>query len=224
MRAMINPGLLQTNSDSGSLNLLGRIAHPVGKPGVYLGTLFQGDSLVTHFHVVADASNVLPQTNIDLASLVPGAPGGCPNCPPGSTQAQFSVNPKGYLIFYVSHGTGGFAVTLTDTANPANPVFDSRNLQAGDYYVVNVVGAGQYKVTNSVTQQAHDLEVKAPVSIPGVQFKPLAPLRIQVNAQGFDQAKVQVMALQPKVYLIQSPTRIKIDLTSAAPVLRPLVG
>ncbi len=223
MRAMINPGLLQTNLDSGSLNLLGRIAHLVGKPGVYLGTLYQGDRLVTHFHVVADASNVLPQTNIDLASLVPGAPGGCANCPPGSTQAQFSANPKGYLIFYVSHGTGGFAVTLTDTANPANPVFDSRNLQAGDYYVVNVVGAGQYKVTNTVTQQAHDLEVKAPLVTRGVQFNPPAPLRMMVNPQGFDQAKVQITALQPKVYQIQSPSRIKIEQTSAAPVVKPPV-
>jgi hypothetical protein len=222
MLSMVNPNLVFQTLDSGSLTILGRVAHPAPKAGTYVGTLWQGSQAAAYFHLVSDPSNTLPQTNIDLASLVPGAPGGCPNCPPGSSQPQFSVNPQGYLVFYVSHGTGGFAVTLTDTSSPSTPVFDSRQLQAGDCYVVNVLGAGQYNVTNTVTQQTHSLVVNLPPASPTPQkYIPPAPVQIQVQVKGFDQAAVQVMALQAKVYMIQAPSRIQIVPAAAAPAAAP---
>lgn len=238
MNALINSALFsQTSIDSGALNLLGKVIHQFPQPGYYLGSVLNGEQVVGRFHLTVDPKNNLPQTNIDLASLVPGLGVPCPTCPPGSGEAQFTVNPKGYVLFYVSRGTGGYAVTVSNGFTPeAKVVFDSRNLQTGDYFVAQILQPGQYKATNLANQQVHTLVMGKAPAVGNKPFVPLAPLMMQVHPTGFvlglntgtqggpvappapspAPVNTNLGFLQPKVYQIQTPTRIRIDLTSPA--------
>jgi hypothetical protein len=227
MNTVINSQLLATTSvDSGALNLLGKVVHQFSDPGYYLGTVWAGDQAVGRFHLQVDPKNNLPQTNVDLASLVPGSGVPCASCPPGTQEPELTVNPKGYVLFYVSRGAGGYAVTVASGIAPDAPVvFDSRKLQPGDYFIAQILQPGQYKATNLVNQQVHTLEVATAPAAPERAYVPPSPALMQAQTRGFalvagtagtETPHVQLAALQPKVYQIQTPSRIQIELTAPA--------
>jgi len=176
---------------------LGKVVHQFPKPGYYLGTVLREDQAVARFHLKVDPANNLPQTNVDLASLVQGPGVPCPNCPPGSNEAEFTVNPKGHVLFYVSKGPDGFAVTVADGFTPqAMTVFDSRQLQAGDYFIAQMLQPGHYKATNLINQQVHTLEVGHPPAPAQKAYVPPAPLLLQSHAEGFSLNSVPLKAVK----------------------------
>jgi hypothetical protein len=216
MTEFVDPDLAsQTTLDSGALTLLGMVVHQFTEPGRYLGTVWEGERAVAHFRLESDVGHTMPQTDIDLAALASGALEAPPGGGMGKGEAAFDVNPGGYVLFYVSKGKGGYAVTVSPgTGTDGKPVFDSRELQQGDLFVSHLVRPGQYAVNNLVARQTLSLKVTRAPRLRLHGALPLKPLQIEAHAHGFNQPVAELQAMQGKVYKIQSPSRIRIELVA----------
>src|SRR6516162_9592621 len=133
----------QTGLDSGALNMLGALTHSLSEPGHYRGSVYRGSENIAAFYIVADKNSPVAQANIDLSTLDPSVikapshhlddqgPRCCGDSHSGTT-TQFTVNPKGFLVFHVSAGAGGYAVMVRKAAeDPNTTIFNSRELSEG---------------------------------------------------------------------------------------------
>src|SRR5262245_22565056 len=120
MNATFDPYLFtQIGLDSGSLTMLGTVVHSLSQPGEYRGVVHQGTDVKAAFSISSDKASAVAQVSIDLASLVSGPgkshPEGCACCkdsPGDQGSGRFAVNPRGYVLFHLSHGAGGYYVHL----------------------------------------------------------------------------------------------------------------
>src|SRR5512139_1682841 len=118
----------QIGLDSGSLTMLGTVVHSFGEPGEYRGSV-HGEGGQAVFYVTVDKNSPVAQVNIDLATLVNPPPPSAECCEEEGGRNHFSVNPKGYAVFMVSQGSGGFYVHVRKAEeNPQTQIYDSRNL------------------------------------------------------------------------------------------------
>ena len=147
MKATIDPNLYtQIGLDSGSLTILGSIVHSLGDPGEYRVALHHGESVEGVCFITADKNSPAAQVTVDLAALsaapeqaggnTPGDKGCC--CGGGEQGAggqSFTVNPKGYVLFRVSGGGGGYYVHVRRIdEDPKDKGYDSRAIGGGDLF------------------------------------------------------------------------------------------
>jgi len=221
MKAYINHHIFtQTSLDSGALTMLGAIIHNFPEPGIYHGTVFQGPETVALFQLLVEEDSPAMQADIDLAALK--APAECCDC--GSeghdVEQYFSVNPKGYAVFYVSRGAGGYAVQVAKVPaegdkeqqkKRAAAAFDSRELKDGDLFAATLIRPGTYSVTNENAKATGQIAVAFPK--PGkAPFRPGDPVSIECTAAVFRPAKIAIEASQGQLYRVKVPSRIKIEL------------
>lgn len=125
MRATLNRRfLVETGVDSGALTILGSVIHPFAA-GEYAGTVWKGEQAVGQFVLHVTDESDAAQADIDLARLA-AANSAAPlalkkgtvveGCEPEREMA-FWLNPKGYAVFFVSQGAGGYAVTVWPAAS-----------------------------------------------------------------------------------------------------------
>ena len=125
----IDPNITQTGLDSGALTMLGAVVRRFEEPGEYRGTVRRGDAIEKVFYLSVDKESPVAAADIDLAKLAGSLPQqeeAGRDCCPGEGEARFSVNPRGYVLFRVSGGRGGYSVNLR-RADPdeKTPVFNS---------------------------------------------------------------------------------------------------
>ncbi|MDP2659400.1 MAG: hypothetical protein Q8R28_01545, partial [Dehalococcoidia bacterium] len=165
MKAFINRDLItQTGVDSGALTMLGSVVRNFPEPGEYLGTVFQGDREGARFQLAVDKESAAMQVDIDLANLSAAPREECP-CKEGSGGGlrRFVVNPKGYVVFHVSRGPGGYAVRVAGVAGEhQGKPFDSRELQEGDLFAVTLIRPGAYSVSNLSNKARGEIVVAYP--------------------------------------------------------------
>ena len=153
----------QIGLDSGSLTMLGAVIHSFGEPGEYRGSVRQGADSKAAFYISVDKNSAVAQVNIDLATLTnPPAPAsGC--CGGGESENRFAVNPKGYAVFHVSGGAGGYDVHVRKgDENPQEKIFDSRQLVEGDIFSAVIIRPGSYSVANVLTKAQGEIVVSYP--------------------------------------------------------------
>ena len=144
--------------DSGSLTMLGSAIHTFREAGNYKGTVRRGDNILSTFYLFADKNSAIAQVNIDLAELTK------PEADPASAKCchdhyrdehRFTLNPRGYAVFHVSSGPGGYYVhveKVIEGKDSEQRVFDSRKLSESDVFSAVIIRAGTYSVTNLLTK------------------------------------------------------------------------
>lgn len=214
MKAFINWHLFtQTSLDSGSLTSLGAVIHNFPKPGEYLGTILQKEEDVGSFHLTVDEECPAMQVDIDLATLHQSAP----ECCESELGKRFVVNPKGYAVFYVSRGPGGYAVRVGRLSGESEAeLFDSRELKEGDLFAATLIRPGSYSVTNVNTKAKGEIVVGYP-KIGKLSYHPPRPLSIEStkNELRLDKTRtdqVRIGAAQGLVFHFRTLSRIKIEL------------
>ncbi len=216
MRTTFDQNLFtQIGLDSGSLTMLASVVHTFLEAGEYRGAVHLGEKVESVFYIKADKNSPVAQVNVDLVSLTAPALQGTGCCCPETKegQNQFVVNPKGYAVFHVSAGAGGYYVHLRKAdEDPKQKIFDSRKLEEGDIYSAVILRPGRYSVTNTLSKTAAgELTVHYP-SAGKIAYRPPAPVRVEVGEKGFEPRKLEAHPGQGILFHFKQPSRIKIEL------------
>ncbi len=202
----------QIGLDSGSLTMLGVVVHSFSSPGRYRGVLYHDGKAESVFYIESDPNSAASSVNIDLATLdQPGAEKcgcGAPNHEPGK---HFAVNPRGYAVFHVSKGPGGYAVRVDRAEEQARMKFDTRELGEGDLFSAIIIRPGTYSVTNLMTKAKGEIIVPYP-KMGEAAYHPPNPLKIECTKSGFEPEKIHASPGQGQIYSFKTPSRIKIEL------------
>jgi hypothetical protein len=220
MKAYINHHLFTENPvDSGALTMACSVVHNFSEPGTYAGSIIAGTRTSFTFHLLVDDKYPALQANIDLADTPGPAAEGCDCKTERAGGPHFEVNPKGFVVFYVSRGPGGFAVRVTGKLKTSDKpaVFDSRELTEGDIFAVSLLRPGTHTVMNSTGAKG-----KIVVGYPGSKkgrdlYNRAKPLEIRCTEKEFIPKEIEVEAAQGQVYRIEtkSRSRIRIELAKA---------
>lgn len=214
MKAFVNQHIFtQTSLDSGALTQLAVIVRNFPEPGAYLGSIFHREQSIGQFYLAIDPNSPEAQLNIDLATVGRGRH--AEERSDNTSSEHFVVSPKAYVIFHVSYGAGGFAVTvakLGDTRETVEP-FDSRELTRGDLFAVTLIRPGKYTATNLNGTARAEIRVAYP-QLGREPFSPGEPVRVECTNGGFEPSSIRIDAAQGQVYRVQTerPARIKIEL------------
>ena len=224
MKATIDPNLYtQIGLDSGSLTILGSIVHSPGDPGEYRVALHHGESVEGVGFITVDKSSPVAQATVDLATLgtPPEQTGGAATtggkdccCGGGGEQGSaggqhFTVNSRGYVLFRVSSGAGGYYVHVRRIdADPKDKGYDSRALGEGDLFSAIVLRPGTYSVYNTLTKAKGTLIV----AYPKIGDKAPNPVRVVCGPRSLEPAKLQVQPGQGIIFEAKAPSRIEIKL------------
>ena len=222
----------QIGLDSGSLTILGAIIHSFPEPGEYRGVLYRGTEIVGAFYITVDKNSPVAQANVDLAKLggVMTEPSKC--CPEsGDSRTHFVVNPRGYVVFHVSGGSGGYYVNVEKVEeDPRKNLFNSRKLDERDIFSAVIIRPGTYSVTNLLTKARGDIVVAYP-KIGKTAYRPPSPVRVECSREAIEPKRIELQPGQGMLYHFKVPSHIKIELLRpddgpnirSEPVKRPSV-
>jgi hypothetical protein len=214
-KVYIDPNLFaQTGVDSGALTMLGAVVHRFEEPGEYRGTVRRGDDIERVFYLSVDKESPVAAADIDLARLAGSLPKrdevdkGCCSREP---ETRFSVNPKGYALFRVSEGSGGYSVNLRRADPDKNTrVFNSTVLEDGAIFSARILRPGTYSVTNTRGKARAELTVSyPPKAFSG--YRPPEPQRVQVTENGFHPETITLKPAQGLIFECRTPSRIVIE-------------
>jgi hypothetical protein len=201
----------QIGLDSGSLTMHGTVVHSPREAGEYRGTVRRGDLPEAVFYISADKNSPVAHVNIDLASLVGDSPS-VADCCKGEDKHRFVVNPKGYVVFHVSGGAGGYYVHLRKAEeNPETKVFNSRHLDEGDIFAGVLLRPGTYSIKNTVGKGEGQIVVSYPV-IAKTAYWPPNPATMEFSAGGISPRELHLQPGQGLNCHVKAPARIKIEL------------
>lgn len=217
-KANIDPNIAHIGLDSGALSMLGAVVRRFEEPGEYRGTVRRGNAIERVFYLSVDKESPVAAADIDLAKLAGTSPQPeetAGSCCPAEAEARFSVNPRGYVLFRVSGGRGGYSVNVR-RADPdeKTPVFNSTALDGGANFTARVLRPGTYSVTNTAGKARASLTVAyPPKAFSG--YRPPEALRVEVTDKGFRPEKIELKALQGLIFDCRAPARIVIALERA---------
>lgn len=214
-KIFIDPNIIHTGLDSGALTMLGAVVRRFEEPGEYRGTVRRGDAIEKVFYLSVDKESPVAAADIDLAKLagsLPQTDKTGAGCCPDDGEARFSVNPRGYVLFRVSGGPGGYSVNVR-RADPSEktPVFNSTFLDGGANFSARLLRPGTYSVANACGKARASLTVAyPPKAFSG--YRPPAPLRVEVTERGFQPEKIKLMPAQGLIFECRASARIVITL------------
>ncbi len=203
----------QIGLDSAALTMLGTVVHSFREPGEYRGTVRSGNQPEATFYVSVDKSCAVAQVNIDLAKLTGQRPDDATCC--GEHDGpRFVVHPKGYAVFHVGGGAGGYSVNVRRAdENPDLKAYDTRVLQPGDIYSAVLIRPGTYSVKNMLSKGHAQLTVAYP-TVGKTPFRPPPPIDVEC-ADSFEPHAIRLLPSQGLNFHLKVPAHIKIELTKA---------
>jgi hypothetical protein len=203
----------QIGLDSGSLTMLGAVIHSFQEPGDYRGSVRKDGETLAAFQISVDKNSPVAQVNIDLSTLTKSDPvASTDRCGCEGTEHGFSVNPKGYAVFHVTGGAGGYDVHVRKASeDPNTKVFDSRKLSDGDIFSAIIIRPGTYQVTNVLGSARAEVEVSYP-EIGETAYRPPPPVRVQTTSQSFEPSRIKLKPGQGLLFECKYPSRIRIEL------------
>jgi hypothetical protein len=212
MTAMFDRNLVtQIGLDSGALTMLGAVVHSFREPGQYRGTVRSGDLPEAVFYISVDKSCAVAHATIDLAKLVPATDATPCRPPPGDL--RFLVHPKGFVLFNVSGGPGGYSVNVRRaTEDPEVKAYDSRRLEPGDVFSGVLFRPGTYSIRNLLSQATAEASVAYPV-VGDTAYRPPAAAVAQC-AETIEPHRIELQPMQGLNFEIKVPARIRIELTA----------
>ena len=223
MSTTFDPNLFtQIGLDSGALTTLGVIVHSFGQPGEYRGTVRRDEETVATFYVSVDKACAVADAKIDLAKLATPSSdaGGC--CRP-EDGPRFVVHPKGYAVFQVSGGAGGYAVNVRRAdENPELKAYDSRVLESGDVFSAVLMRPGRYAISNELSEADAEVTVAYPV-VGKVGYKPPPPQEVECG-ETIEPRRIELQPVQGLNFRVHAPARIRIELVEPDDGPEPAAG
>ncbi len=213
MPALLDQNIFtQTNLDSAALTILGSVLHRFSEPGAYRGVALRNGQAEATFTLRVDPECAASQVNIDLATLGQTGQSGCG----GGSGPVFTIHPKGYAIFHVSQGAGGYAVHLGRAAaeGPGPKAFDSRLLKAGDIFTATLLRPGTYRVTNALNKTHAAIVVSYPV-MGKTAYQPGPAVSVECTSEGFAPKEVRLTPAQGQVFHCKTAAHLKVELVKA---------
>lgn len=218
MNVTLDPNLFnQVGLDSGSLTMLGSVIHNFSEPGEYRGVIYKEGDKRSIFYLTVDENSPIAQANIDLAELIEPSKSDGDQSKCGSknreSESHFTLNPKGYAVFHVSRGAGGYAIRVEKASEKQSDrkPFDSRELMDGDIFSAIIIRPGKYSVTNLTTKARREIVVVYP-KVGRVEYHPKDPVRVELGHKAIEMTTIEVDPGQGILYHIKAPSRIKIEL------------
>jgi hypothetical protein len=201
----------QIGLDSGSLTMLGAVIHSFREPGEYRGSVDTEDEGQAVFYISVDKESPVAQVNIDLSTLAQPSETD-EKCGCEGSQNRFSVNPKGYAVFHVSGGAGGYHVHVRRAKeNAEEKVFDSRQLDDGDIFSAVILRPGTYSVVNVHTEARAEIVVPYP-QVSETPYRPPAPVHVQATRGHFEPRRIELYPGQGLLFECKTTSRIRIEL------------
>lgn len=220
MKAYINHHLFTEQPlDSAKLTMATSVIHNFSEPGTYFGSIRAAEKTRSNFHLLVDEKYPAMQVTIDLADSGKTAAADCDCKTEKEDGRHYEVNPKGFVVFYVSGGAGGYAIHVTGkvTRSSEPVVFDSKDLYAGDIFAVSLLRPGTHIVSNNMGTKAQ-ITVQYPGGKNGRErYNRAPPVNIRCTESGFNPSEVVVEAAQGLVFRIEtkSASRIRTELSRA---------
>ena len=198
--------------------------HQLGEPGEYRGALHHGPDVKAVFFITADNTSPVAQVTVDLAGLEKKASSASPaegeepcGCAGDSNDSagskRYTVNPRGYVLFHLQGGAGGYYVHLRRINAAENDKgYDTRTLKSGDAFTAMILRPGIYSVRNTLTKAAAEIVVPYP-KVGREPYVPPPPIRIECTANGFDaKGRIELGVGQGLVFHVRVDSRIEIKL------------
>ncbi|HEX4022073.1 MAG TPA: hypothetical protein VHX63_13085 [Acidobacteriaceae bacterium] len=217
----------QIGLDSGSLTMLGGVTHRFLEPGQYRGVVYRGKDSIGGFYVNVDKNSPVAQANIDLAAFdsnastsatnTSGSSCSCPGTGSATTDTRFELNPRGYAVFHVSAGAGGYAVRVGRAAEDPKQQnqFDSRELKGEDIFSAVILRPGTYSATNAVSGKGKGKITVGYPKIGKTAYRPPSPVKVKCSDRGFEPEKVEIQPGQAVLFHTGVPSRITLELVKA---------
>lgn len=203
----------QIGLDSSALTMLGTVVHSFSEPGEYRGTVHAGDGPEATFYVSVDRDCAVAQVNIDLATLVDPELGGA-DADRGCSKPErerFVVHPKGYAVFHVSRGRGGYWVNVRpNDESPDVTAYDTRTLVPGDIFAGTIQRPGLYELKNLLTNARADVRVAYP-TVGKTAYRPPPAIHLDVG-ETIDSAYTELAPLQGLALHVTCPAHITLEL------------
>ena len=211
--------------DSGALGVLASVIHQFAEPGLYHAVIRRGEEGERTVSFQVSASSANPQLDIDLAAPTPDRARrerDC-HCAPGETSAAGAtgrgsvptVSPKGYVLFYVSHGNGGYSVRVGREGGK-DVVFDSTTLAKGDLFALSLLAPTRYSMQNRLGRARGSIQV----ALSEEAARNLAALEtttVEVGRDAFRPAEIEVVSGQGIVFTVADEARIVIEQAEEPP-------
>lgn len=222
--AQVNLAVFAARSfDSGSLTQMLSVVHQFERPGRYVAVVRRNGVAVgqTEFEV-SDQSDEL-QLDIDLARVrsVTGRSGDC-RCEeePGTIDIPV-VSSKGYVLFTVLSGYGGFSVLVGERGAQGKPAFDSESLEKGDLFALTLLEPARYSLANRHGSARGEIEVSFKPE-DAKRIRALDVVHVGASKDRFDPAQIAVTSTQGLVFRINDVARIVIERHPAAKTDEPV--
>jgi hypothetical protein len=199
----------QTGVDSGVLTMLGVVVHSFGEPGEYRGTVHREEAPEATFTISVDKAAAVAQATIDLARLTNPHPSGC-DC--GADHgAHFVVHPRGFAVFHVSGGRGGYWATVRRAdEDPDVVAYDTRRLEPGDTFSAMLLRPGSYSLRNDLSDAYGEIVVPYP-TVGDKPFRPPPPADVECGG-AFEPRELRLHPTQGLNIRIVEPARVRIEL------------
>lgn len=214
----------QIGLDSGALTMLGTVVHSFSEAGEYRGTVQRGDGPESTFYVSVDSASPIAQATIDLARADADGTEHPAGCECGCLEPRrFVVHPRGYAVFQVSGGSGGYWVNVRRAdEDPDVAAYDSRQLHEGDIFAGVLMRPGRYSLRNELSDApAADITVPYP-TVGKTAYQPPAPIDVQCG-KAIKPRRLRLHPLQGLNVHILEPARVRIELVQPddGPANRP---
>jgi hypothetical protein len=221
MRATVNRQMFTTRLfDSGSLGVLGTVIHQFAEAGRHEVVIRRGDVVAGTFAFTVDESSPNLQLDIDLATVGRAATAAtaghgdcaCQDTPHAAASGALpAVSPKGYVLFYVSQGDGGFSVVVGRDGSE-RAVFDSTALGAGDLFAIALLAPTEFVMRNTSGQATGRITVSA-AGLSGARLAAMDAVYVETSRYAFAPDRLEVSSGQGVVFRVTDAARIVIEQT-----------
>lgn len=217
----------QTNIDSGSLTTHSTIVCRFTDLKEYHGIVMKGSSIVGRFKLKIVEDRLLNKSpslakinsgdsfqNVDINKETNDVTSNQINIDLSALADSYTIKKGGYVVFYVSVGAGGYSIELYQTDNGSQAkTFDSKELKNDVIFSSMIIRPGTFLITNTVNNTKAELVVNYPEL--EKMRKILTPFNIECNNKEIIPNKININPSQGLIFKINTPSRIKIELTRA---------
>jgi len=204
MRLKINRTLLTRQQyESAAISPLVSVVHKFTEAGHYKLMVLAGNELnrVGIIDLEVNENAAPSQQNINLEAVAKEKFS-------KANLIAFRVHPSKAVVFYASSGTQQYSVLAykMDKGEEVR-VFDSRQLQEGDFFVANPLASGVYQFSTSSGAKG-ELSIKRKVG----RALPSQGVVIECTDKAFSPNKVESEFLQPIFFMIKTKKPVRISM------------
>ena len=160
--------------------------------GTYDGEVLKNDRFFAKIQVNCQSDSAHFQQDIELSELSENGVN------------AFSVQPGGYLIFYITEGDDYYSIHLN---KDETMIFDNRNITGNELLALTLVTPGNYQCTNTHPQSTLAIEVRESSED---SFDEPEPVQVKITDTGFSEERVSIESAQAILFELRKGSRLEV--------------